>query len=74
MKLFSKIKSERAEKSQGGNKKITIELFVGSAQNSVKIAEGELEALPQGGYNLYFSSTLPNEDENQCVDMHIEEK
>ena len=73
MRLYSKIKSDRAEKAQGGNKKISIELFVGDAKNSMKIAEGELEALPQGGYNLYFSSVLPDESENQCVDMHIEE-
>lgn len=38
MKLYATVSSERASKGQGGNEKLELELFIGSKNNSQKIA------------------------------------
>ncbi len=39
MRLYATITSERAKKSQGGNREIVVEFYVGSKAESIKIAE-----------------------------------
>jgi hypothetical protein len=59
-------------KGQGGNKFINVELFVGSRDNSVRIAEITLNKTDEG-YRLY-ASTLTLGDDNQCIDVEIPEE
>lgn len=42
MRLYATVTSERASKSQGGNEKIVVEFFVGSAKDSKRVAEVRL--------------------------------
>lgn len=39
MKLYAKVYSDRANKGQGGNKYITIDLFIGNAKTPVPFAD-----------------------------------
>ena len=73
MKLYARTTSERASKGQGGNKEISIDLFVGSASNSVKIAEIILKNEGNDEYSLY-ASTLTLGEDNQSIDAFIELK
>ena len=71
MKLYATVSSDRASKGQGGNKDIRIDLFAGSAKNSVKIAEVILENDGDEQYSLY-ATTLTLGEDNQCIDAFID--
>ena len=69
MKLYATVTSERASKGQGGNNRLEIDVFVGSAKNSTKIIEGTIT--PEGeGYVVYIT-TLGQGEEDQCIDSFV---
>ena len=72
MKLYGTIASERATKGQGGNDRLEIDIFMGSAKNSVKIIEGSIRKEGEG-YTVYIT-TLGQGDSEQCIDTFIKEK
>ncbi len=69
MKLYATTTSERASKGQGGNKYLNIDIFMGSAKNSIKILEGTITQ-ENDGYVVYFT-TLTEGENNQCIDTFI---
>lgn len=72
MKLYATVASERATKGQGGNDRLEIDIFMGSAKNSVKIIEGSIRKEGEG-YTVYIT-TLGQGDREQCIDTFIKEK
>ena len=71
MKLYATVSSERASKGQGGNNHLDIDVFVGSAKDSVKIIEGTITK-EGNGYVVYIS-TLGQRDD-QCIDTVVKIK
>ena len=72
MKLYATTTSERASKGQGGNYRLEIDVFMGSAKNSVKILEGSIRREGEG-YTVYVT-TIGQGDNDQCIDTFIREK
>lgn len=56
MKLYARVKSERAKKGQGGNRELTVSFFVGSSKHSREIAQVILVA-DNGEYQLSYLDT-----------------
>ncbi len=52
MKLYATITSERATKGQGGNDYLDIDIFCGSADNSVTLAKLTVRPSENDGYIL----------------------
>ena len=55
MKLYAKVRSERAEKGQGGNDYLDIDIFVGDGKNPRKLASFRV-AETEGGFGLITES------------------
>jgi hypothetical protein len=64
MRLYAKIKSDRAETGQGGNKWLNIPVMVGSTTNSREIALIRLEVV-DNGYRLEVKTS--KEDFEQFI-------
>lgn len=72
MKLYATVASERASKGQGGNDRLEIDIFVGSAKESIKIVEGTVRK-ENDGYTVYIT-TLGQGESDQCIDTFVREK
>lgn len=57
MKIYAKIKSDRASQGQGGNKKIEVDLFIGNAKEPVAITRFTL-SYDKPFYYLYKDDLL----------------
>lgn len=72
MNLYATISSERASKGQGGNKHLDIDVFVGSAKESVKILEGTIT--PEGDGYVVYVTTIGQGVSDQCIDITVKAK